>query len=147
MQIAGNTRNERAAREVTYYTQDGGDPYRMNVRRMDSHGGWIATAKDLVRFAMHVDGFATTPNILSASVVKTMTTGTAANASYASGWSVNKRPNWWHGGSLPGTTSILVRTASGLCWSALANTRVKGMDLAIDELMWKLAKSVPGWNA
>ena len=29
----------------------------MNVKRMDSHGGWIATASDLVQFATHVDGF------------------------------------------------------------------------------------------
>ena len=147
MRLAGNTRAERVAREVTYYAQDGGDPYGMNVRRMDSHGGWIASARDLVRFAMHVDGFATTPNILSASAVKTMTTATAANASYASGWSVNKVPNWWHEGSLPGTMSILVRTASGLCWAALTNTRVKGMDSAIDDLMWKIVKAVPAWRA
>jgi hypothetical protein len=31
--------------------------------------------------------------------------------------------NLWHGGSLPGTTAILYRTASGLTWAALFNTR------------------------
>ncbi|MGA2155631.1 MAG: serine hydrolase domain-containing protein [Bryobacteraceae bacterium] len=56
MRIAGNTLADRAAGEVIYYGAGGQDPYRMNVRRMDSHGGWLATARDLAMFASHVDG-------------------------------------------------------------------------------------------
>jgi hypothetical protein len=26
--------------------------------------------------------------------------------------------NWWHGGDLPGTTSVMLRTANGMCWGA-----------------------------
>ena len=37
--------------EVTYYGQDGDDPYDKPLSRMDSHGGWIASAADLARFA------------------------------------------------------------------------------------------------
>src|SRR5439155_339277 len=40
MQLAGNTLAERARNEVVYYDQQGENPYGMNVRRMDSHGGW-----------------------------------------------------------------------------------------------------------
>jgi CubicO group peptidase (beta-lactamase class C family) len=67
MRISGNTLAERAGREVVYYDQDGEDPYRMNVRRMDSHGGWLATPTDLVRFLVRVDGFPTKPDILKPS--------------------------------------------------------------------------------
>jgi len=147
MRIGGNTLAERFPNEVVYVGNKGSNPYGMKVRRMDSHGGWLAKASDLVRLAMHVDGFETTPNILQAATVKSMTTPTGANPSYASGWSVNKAPNWWHGGSIPGTTSILVRTASGLCWAALANARADGIDLALDQLMWRIAKAVPSWKA
>ena len=63
MAIAGNTLAQRQRGEVKYYGQ-GENPYGMNVTRMDSHGGWIATPADLVQFFMHVDGFATPPNIL-----------------------------------------------------------------------------------
>ena len=76
-----------------------------------------------------------------------MTTPTAANEHYACGWAVNKAPNWWHNGSLPGTSSILVRTASGLCWAALTNIRSEGIGPALDEMMWKIAKAVPAWGA
>src|SRR5262249_13165558 len=91
MRIAGNTRAERAPGEVAYYPE--GDPYGMNVRRMDSHGGWIASATDLVRFAIHVDGLAPDRDILKSETIRTMTTPTAANARYAKGWAVNGR-NW-----------------------------------------------------
>ena len=147
MRLGGNTLADRAPGEVVYYGHAGSgtNPYDMNVTRMDSHGGWIATPTDLVQFAMHVDGFTTTPNILEAATIKTMTTATAQNPNYACGWCVNRIPNWWHTGSLPGTLTVMVRTGSGLCWAAFANTRVEGLNL--DEMMWKIVKCVPAWRA
>ncbi len=147
MRIGGNTLAQRAPDEVVYYGQKSGgtNPYDMNIRRMDSHGGWIATPTDLVKFAMHVDGFPTTPNILEANTLKTMTTGTSANRNYACGWCVNRIPNWWHDGALPGTLTIMVRTASGLCWAAFTNTRVNGLNL--DAMMWRIVEAVPAWHA
>ena len=112
---------------------------------MDSHGGWIATPGDLVQFARHVDGFTTTPNILAADTIRTMTTASAQNPNYACGWCVNRVPNWWHSGSLPGALSIMVRTGSGLCWAAITNTRAEGLDL--DGMMWRMVKAVPAWRA
>ena len=148
MRISGNTRADRAPDEVVYYGADQ-DPYDMNVRRMDSHGGWLATARDLALFASHVDGHAESRNILQAASIREMTTASSANAGYAKGWAVNRVPNWWHTGSLPGTTSIMVRTASGFCWAALANTREAPGDtgLAMDQMMWRLVRQVKSWNA
>jgi hypothetical protein len=73
-------------------------------------------------------------------------------AKYARGWMVrnNGQGNWWHGGSLPGTTTIMVHTATGLCWAALANTRTQPSDeinSALDNMMWDIARSVPDWGA
>lgn len=147
MRLAGNTLAQRAPGEVVYYGRSDSDtePYDMNVTRMDSHGGWLATPGDIVRFAMHVDGFKTTPGILSADTIKMMTTASQANPQYACGWCVNRIPNWWHTGGLPGTLTVMVRTGSGLCWAAFTNTRVDGLDL--DAFMWKVVKCVPAWHA
>jgi len=149
MRIAGNTRAERANGEVVYYGAGRQDPYDMNVRRMDSHGGWLATAADLVRFAVHVDGFPASRNILRPATIAEMTKAPAVSPHYAKGWAVNAVPNWWHTGSLPGTTSILVRTASGFCWAALANTREAGVNTgdALDRMMWQMVRQVRGWKA
>jgi hypothetical protein len=121
----------------------------MNVRRMDSHGGWIGRPSDLVQFLTHVDGLNTTPNILKQETIKTMTTPDPINAGYACGWCVNKAPNWWHNGSLNGTNTIIVRTVKGLCWAGFANTRTgsEEMDAGLDKTMWKIVHAVPAWQA
>jgi CubicO group peptidase (beta-lactamase class C family) len=149
MQLAGNTLAQRAKGEVVYYGQDGETPYWMNVARMDSHGGWIASASDLVEFALRVDDFDPPPDILRHETLQRMVTATPANAGYACGWAVNRENNWWHSGSLPGVSTIMARTSRGLCWAALTNTRTaaKGIDLALDQLVWKMVKAVPAWGA
>jgi len=149
MEIAGNTLAERRPGEVRYYGTAGDDPYTMNVTRMDSHGGWIARPLDLVQFAMHVDGFATTPNIPRPPALSIMTSPSRANPHYAKGWNVNRDDNWWHTGSLPGTVTIMVRTHTGFCWATLTNTRRPDGDMSgdLDRLVWTMVQKVPSWNA
>ena len=146
MKIAGNTLADRVENEVIYYGRNGEDPYSMNVRRMDSHGGWLASPSDLVKFLIHTAD-AGEANLLQKDTLKSMLAAGPPNPGYASGWSVNAVPNRWHGGSLPGTSTIAVRTASGMCWAGFTNARGEGIHGAIDKLMWDMAKAVPAWNA
>ena len=148
MAIAGNALADRMPREVRYYGQGGENPYRVNVRRSDANGGWIATARDLIGFVTHVDGFATTPNILRADTIARMVAPSAANRGYAKGWFVNRANNWWHNGTLAGAQTILVRTASGFCWAALTNTRRRDSDMgsALDTMMWDMVRQVSVWR-
>jgi hypothetical protein len=114
---------------------------------MDSHGGWVATATDVVRFAVHVNGMGAKPDILSSSSVSTMTTASARKSDYAKGWAVNSAPNWWHIGNLPGNTAVIVRTSTGMCWAALINTwaRNAGIEDDLDTMMWDITKKVNDW--
>jgi CubicO group peptidase (beta-lactamase class C family) len=155
MKIAGNTLRQRAPNEVVYYGQYSEDPYKMNVTRMDANGGWIATASDLVMFLDHVGGAGTIPSLLKPATIKMMTTPApafdpTAQARYARGWMVrgNGSGSWWHNGSLPGSTTIMVKTPTGMCWAALTNTRTEPSDTinaALDQMMWKMVGCVPGW--
>jgi CubicO group peptidase (beta-lactamase class C family) len=156
MRISGNSIIERAPHEVAYYGQNGEDPYAMNVTRMDSHGGWLASAADLVRFANHIGGSGNQPGLLSQDSIASMTAPGPANPSsaevkYARGWHVrnNGRGNWWHNGSLPGTTAILVRTPTGFCWAALTNTRRQPADDingVLDKMVWDMTRQVRAWK-
>ena len=154
MQIAGNTLKQRAPNEAKYLGQFGENPYNMNVTRMDSHGGWIANPSDLARFCTHAGGAPGVPSLLKPETIRVMTTPAPAypqgsGGRYARGWMVrdNGKGNWWHNGSLPGTTSILVRTSTGMCWGALTNTRTEPsgtINGALDQMVWNMVKR-PGW--
>jgi CubicO group peptidase (beta-lactamase class C family) len=147
MAIAGNTLAQRQPAEVKYYGQ-GDNPYGFNITRMDSHGGWIERPADYVQFVMHVDGFAKPRNILNPQTIQTMTTPSPANAGYAKGWTVNKADNWWRTGSLPGTSSVEVRTHTGFCWATFINTRRLNSALNgdLDKLNWSMVRQVRGWR-
>jgi CubicO group peptidase (beta-lactamase class C family) len=156
MQIAANKESQRAANEVIYYGQYSEDPYKINITRMDSHGGWIASSTQLVQFLNHVAGAPGIPALLKPATIKLMTTPApaypAGPARYARGWMVrdNGAGNWWHSGSLPGSTTIMVRTATGMCWAALTNTRTEPsneIDTALDQMMWNMVRVVPAWGA
>jgi|HubBroStandDraft_6_1064221.scaffolds.fasta_scaffold101299_4 CubicO group peptidase (beta-lactamase class C family) len=149
MRIARSDVEHRAPDEVTYYGQAGEDPYGMNIERMDSHGGWAASPTDLIRFATHVDGLTSAPSILKLATIGKMTSHCDVNANYARGWAVNSTGNWWHNGSLPGTTAILVRTSTGFCWAALTNSRSQPgrvIDGALDRMMWEIVGKVNAWR-
>ena len=95
----------------------------------NASGAWVSSTVDLLRFLTGVDGRANPPDILSAGLVAEMTSNgvpLCADGScyYAGGWNV--RPvqsgaTWWHGGDLPGTKSILVRSYYNISWVALFN--------------------------
>ena len=156
MQIAANKESQRAPNEVVYYGQFSEEPYKLNVTRMDSNAGWIASSTQLVQFLNHVAGAPGIPGLLKPATIQAMTTPAPAYpqgpARYARGWMVsnNGAGNWWHNGSLPGSTTIMVRTATGMCWAALTNTRTQPsneIDTALDQMMWNMVRTVPAWGA
>lgn len=162
-----------ASGEAVYTREQGGyDPYVLDPDRMDAHGGWVATARDLVRFATRCDalGPATgdaTPvpgdghrdDLISPAGMRTMTTPTGPDPGYALGWvvgppSASRRDRWWnHNGSMPGTMAQLTRTPDGFCWAVLANARPEepagASDACLAELdrcLWELHARLPVWN-
>ena len=76
MQIGGDTKAAKKPGEVTYY---GSGAYNLLVRRMDAHGGWIATPIDLLRLLVRVDGFTAKADILSAGDEAAMYKGSTPN--------------------------------------------------------------------
>jgi CubicO group peptidase (beta-lactamase class C family) len=100
------------------------------LEAMDSHGGWIAAAPDLVRFAAALDPSAADP-LLNAETTAMMlerpdlAVWEDSESFYALGWEVRpsgKESSFWHAGSLPGTAAVLWRTRDGLIWAALFNS-------------------------
>jgi N-acyl-D-amino-acid deacylase len=146
MRIGASLSGGQVPGEVRYYTAGNATtasvfdeppprvpwPYGgFHLEAMDAHGGWIASAIDLARFAAALDDPAHSP-LLRPETFPTLYAppeppvarnpdGSLAASYYACGWSVRPvgetgKANYWHNGSLPGTTTLLVRRWDGLSW-------------------------------
>lgn len=154
-QLGKTAWEDRATGEVRYYTREGRtgvcvlpgrvgeqvpQPYgAWYLEAMDSHGGWIASAPDLLRFAMSLGCPGTNP-LLDKTRAQMLQRpeglagwhpwGEPRNPYYGLGWFVrpveDQRVNAWHTGSLPGTSTLLVMRHDGYCWAVLFNTRDSG---------------------
>lgn len=141
------------------------DPYgAWYLEAMDSHGGWIASAVDLARFAAAFDDPENCP-LLSAESIALMygrpeglagytADGKPKSSFYSLGWfnrpvDSGRAANHWHTGSLPGTAAILIQRHDGKNFVALMNSRVSptGNHLGrmIDPLLHQAAGEVQTW--
>jgi len=132
------------------------------LEAMDSHGGWLASAVDLARFETALQDPAHSPLLREASIrrmyeappapVSRTPQGALADYWYGCGWLVrpvgDKGANYWHNGSLPGTSTLLVRRWDGLSWVALFNQRSEDPKLPdgdIDGALHRAADAVKSW--
>jgi N-acyl-D-amino-acid deacylase len=171
MRIGATRLEDRAEGEVRYYELGsatsvfpGGGTVPVAyggfyLEAMDSHGGWIASPIDLLRFATAVDGSPTRPDVLAPATITLMTSRPPAplwqgtQHYYAMGWLVRPAEgNWWHDGLLPGGATLLVRTGGGITWAALLNSRsspTSGASVlgALDTALWQAIGGVAAWPA
>jgi N-acyl-D-amino-acid deacylase len=111
------------------------------LEAMDAHGGWIASALDLIRFERSItaDRAAYMANPLVATCNTDGSTNPASTTWwYGFGWFVNDAGNIWHDGSLDGTATEDVFTAAGYQWVALFDRRPVGGDFSgeLDAALW-----------
>lgn len=121
------------------------EPYgRWDLEVMDSHGGWVSTGPDLLRFLVALER--TESPLLNAASREMMLArptypdATSTESWYGCGWSVRPgKPGavlpgagqpvaeksvgttYWHTGSFAGTSSLLVHRSDGFSWAILFN--------------------------
>jgi N-acyl-D-amino-acid deacylase len=179
MQLGRNLLADHAPGEVQYYDsrhrtgraisgprigQPSPLPYGVEcVETMDANGGWIASAVDLLRFAVALDDPKRCP-ILSESSIQTMLApppgpvghgpkGRPKTSYYACGWDVRPagagKYTKWHTGLLAGSSTLLVCRDDGINWAVLFNGDAgkDGKEFAglIDPLLHKPASEIKDW--
>jgi len=165
MHVGHSSPDQRAPSEVAYesnsdtasvFSTDRTVPFAdggFHLEGMDAHGGWVASVVDLLRFVTHIDGQGSVESALSSEACQTMIERPAldqwadSDYYYGMGWNVRPEPNnWWHTGSLPGTSSILVRAGTeGRAWVALFNGRPADYNTfhqELDGLLWEATRSI-----
>jgi CubicO group peptidase (beta-lactamase class C family) len=135
-------------------------PYgAFNLENMDSHGGWVASVVDMVRFAASLDNPSANP-VLSSDSIESMfspregTSPAQGVRYYAMGWEVRDfgdSRTTYHSGSLAGTFALMVRRWDGVGWVALFNQRDDTHDRLsksywdIDWMLHEVADSIAEW--
>ncbi|MEU0482495.1 serine hydrolase domain-containing protein [Streptosporangium sp. NPDC006013] len=165
MALGRSAKSQRRSTEAPYFSGKTGAtvldtsgtvvpaPYgSFNIENMAAHGGWLSSAVDLAKFSTIFDGAGP---LTAASITRTFAKPSiGVNADgwyYGLGWQV--RPvtggmNTWHTGSLPGTSTLMVRRYDGLSWVVLFDQRDDPSGLGygdIDSLLHKAANAVTTW--
>lgn len=86
-------------------------------------GGWVASAPDLVKFLLAIDGFSSKNDILKKETIELM--ANHDNQLYPYGWRGSYKGFWWRTGTLSGTSALAVRQSNEVIWVALFNTSTR----------------------
>lgn len=119
----------------------------INLEAMDANGGWMATATDLAKLLVATDGSHTFPDLLTKESIAEMTKPSKENPSYGLGWFVNTRGNYWHTGSLTGTSAFMARLKNGMIGVVIFSDRVDSGKFfsEMDRLLWSGVKEITHW--
>jgi CubicO group peptidase (beta-lactamase class C family) len=162
MVLAKNLLSQRAQFEVTYYEPEGrplkqsiygtGDmvPVRYggnDIEALGGAGGWLATAPDLMRLLLAVDGFGSRPDFLSHESIRFMTD---SDSKYAPvGWkSTLINGTWTRTGSFSGTAAMMKRQPDGVSWVVLLNSSTwNGPEIHpyLERMMTRFISAVSEW--
>ncbi|HEY7538722.1 MAG TPA: serine hydrolase domain-containing protein [Methylomirabilota bacterium] len=134
------------------------------VETMDSYGGWIGAPIDYLRFVLAIDG-RRGPALLNAETLAEMNApsglhekttaedGNADGVSYGLGIRIRRvrnGANLFHTGSIPGTSTLAVRSADGFAWVVAFNSRPQdrnGFRGEVDRGLWIAKGRVKRWPA
>ncbi len=118
-----------------------------DIEALGAAGAWVATAPDLMRLLLAVDGFDDPKDILTPQSIAFMTD--VYNGYAPVGWRATMvNGSWWRTGSFPGTTAMMKRLPDGTAWVVLLNTSAwNGPELTIDidRMMSKFIGRVKEW--
>jgi CubicO group peptidase (beta-lactamase class C family) len=162
MMPARNLPDQKAPFEVTYY-EPSGMPMRPSIygtgqmvpvryggndiETLGAAGSWLATAPDLMRLLLAVDGLSYNEDLLSQESINFMTD---INNKFAPvGWKTAYIDGTWiRTGSFAGTAGMMKRQPDGISWVVLLNTSTwNGPEISsyISRMMSKVLLQIEEW--
>ena len=162
MQLGRNLPSQKAILEVRYYEPSGSEmvksiynPDEMvlrcyggnDVEALGAAGSWIASAPDLLKLALAIDGDTNNPDIITPGNVKVMTDPMYGYAPV--GWKTALSDGtWWRTGSFAGTSTMIKHQNNGFTWVVLLNSstwKSSQFPGEINKTMRKVFNSMSEW--
>ena len=163
MHLGKNLRNEKLPNEVNYYEQsnailvpsfDGsGDRVHRsnggnNIEALGGAGAWIASAAELMKFYVAIDGKDKQADVLSKESIDYMTKPSRRGFSPIGWKGTRSNGTWWRTGTLAGSSALLKQNPDGSTWVIITNTSSwRGSDFPkeLNKLMRRVMHSVKKW--
>jgi CubicO group peptidase (beta-lactamase class C family) len=162
MMPARNMPDQKAPFEVTYY-EPAGMPLKPSIygtgemvpkryggndiETLGAAGAWLATAPDLMRLLLSVDGFNYNEDLLNDQSIKFMTDN--SNNYAPVGWKTTYIDgNWVRTGTFSGTAGMMKRQPDGISWVVLLNSSAwNGPEIHsyINRMMSKMLAQISTW--
>ncbi|UCG28845.1 MAG: beta-lactamase family protein [Bacteroidales bacterium] len=162
MQLGRNLAEDKAPLEVRYYEPDGSELVKSvyngeelvprsyggnDIEALGGAGSWIASAPDLLKFVLAIDGDPGRTDILDKERIEIMTNPSTGYAPV--GWKATiSNGTWWRTGSFAGTSAMVKHQNDGFTWVVLLNSstwKASKFPGEIDRTMRKVFGSVKEW--
>lgn len=118
-----------------------------NIQLLGAAGGWVASAPELIKLLVAIDGFKSRPDILTDESIKLMTN--TSHYKLIIGWrGTDGFGTWWRTGTLSGTTALAMRNRDEINWVVLLNTSAKRKSRIHNDLsktMFSVLRNVEEW--
>ena len=119
-----------------------------NIELLGAAGGWVASAPELLKLVISVDGFESKADILSDETIEMMTPSKTHKGN-AIGWrGTDGYGTWWRTGTLAGTSALIMRHKNEIDWVVLLNTSTINRSRIHNEIsrtMFRALRNVKEW--
>lgn len=163
MHIGNSFYNESLPNEVRYHSLDknprvlsydganklvtmeyGGN----NIELLGAAGGWVASAPELAKLMIAIDGFPSRPDIISQETINYMTRNKTFSRQLIGWRGGDGYGNWWRTGTLSGTIALIMRHPNETNWVILLNTtneKRKRLHNELSRMMFRALYQVEEW--
>ncbi|HBH48745.1 MAG TPA: serine hydrolase [Bacteroidales bacterium] len=119
-----------------------------NIELLGAAGGWVASAPELAKFMVAIDGFESRPDILNEKTIKKMTKGKYRTRKLIGWRGTDGYGTWWRTGTFAGTSALIMRHKNEINWVMLVNTSTKKQSRIhndISRTMFRALRAVDEW--
>jgi CubicO group peptidase (beta-lactamase class C family) len=93
-----------------------------NIELLGAAGGWVASAPELAKLMVAIDGFESRTDILNEETIQYMTQSKGLSRKLIGWRGTDGYGTWWRTGTMSGTSALIMRHKNEVNWVMLVNT-------------------------
>lgn len=119
-----------------------------NIELLGAAGGWVASAPELAKLMVAIDGFESRTDILNEETIRYMTQSKGLSRKLIGWRGTDGYGTWWRTGTMSGTSALIMRHKNEINWVMLVNTstpKKSKIHNNISRTMFQALRKVEEW--